>query len=443
MFPPFPEDKAKEVLLKIFNLLEKNELEIVQLSKISEERKNNPVMLGSLVCLDKDGNEINLIALSGISRELRFKNCNMADNFVIAPPVVSAEKITKALSKNDEEIHRLTDILKTQKDIKEADAQKIKGQRSKLCGESVRKVIDLYDFTCIDKKKHSLKDICLTRLKGKLPQTGTGDCSAVKLLNYAFSNDLRPVSLCEAQRPDIKYFSPCDTRCKVILPQMLGLEILYQDSSIVVVNKQSGLLSVPGRGEDKKDSVETRLKALYPACINQPAVHRLDMETSGLMILALTKEAHRKMNMEFEARKVKKEYTALLDGVLYEKGIADEGEMELFFRLDVDNRPHQIWDSVNGKSAVTRWKILDVERYKAPDGKARNATRVLFTPLTGRTHQLRLLSADAHGFNVPIIGDTLYGKCDKGERLMLHSSKIEFFHPVTGEYMTFESKPDF
>ena len=134
---------------------------------------------------------------------------------------------------------------------------------------------------------------------------------------------------------------------------------------------------------------------------------------------------------------------ALLDGVLARKGIGHEGQMELFFRLDPENRPHQIWDAENGKSAVTQWQVLDVERYHAPDGSTRNATRVLFKPHTGRTHQLRLASADCHGFGTAIIGDSLYGHCDEGERLMLHAQKITFTHPVTGERMTIDCPAEF
>jgi tRNA pseudouridine32 synthase/23S rRNA pseudouridine746 synthase len=238
---------------------------------------------------------------------------------------------------------------------------------------------------------------------------------------------------------------PCDERCGILLPAMLGLRILYRDDAICVVNKQSGLLSVPGRGEDKQDCIESRFRRLFgdKVEIKQPAVHRLDMETSGIMILVFTKEAHRELNRQFEAKEVQKEYVALLDGVLPKMGIAPHGTMELFFRLDVDNRPHQIWDAENGKSAVTEWQILGVERYHAPDGTTRNVTRVLFMPHTGRTHQLRLASSDSHGFGCPIIGDTLYGHCDEGERLMLHAKKISFTHPLTGERMIFECEPEF
>ncbi|MBR0100085.1 MAG: RluA family pseudouridine synthase [Treponema sp.] len=366
---------------------------------------------------------------------------------------------------------------------------------------------------------------------GKLPPTGTGDCCAPKLLDYAFSHELMPISLAELQydffakenvphgggektvdrenslsegqgilvttgcrcgndcstaegvplavwsdsgsaesvtaKPDrpeeqgrakqcpepnsppstfhFPLTSPCDERCGILLPAMLGLRILYQDEAICVVNKQSGLLSVPGRGEDKQDCIESRFRRLFgdKVEIKQPAVHRLDMETSGIMILAFTKEAHRELNRQFEAKEIQKEYIALLDGVLPKMGIAQHGTMELFFRLDVDNRPHQIWDSENGKSAVTEWEILGVERYHAPDGSTRNATRVLFMPHTGRTHQLRLASSDSHGFGCPIIGDTLYGHCDEGERLMLHAKKISFTHPITGERMIIECESEF
>ena len=128
---------------------------------------------------------------------------------------------------------------------------------------------------------------------------------------------------------------------------------------------------------------------------------------------------------------------------LEEKGIAPEGVMELTFRLDINNRPHQIWDSVYGKKAVTEWKIECVQDYHAPDGSRRPATRVLFRPHTGRTHQLRLASADPHGFGVPIIGDTLYGSCAEGERLMLHASRLCFTHPMTGRRMEFTSPAPF
>ena len=167
------------------------------------------------------------------------------------------------------------------------------------------------------------------------------------------------------------------------------------------------------------------------------------METSGIMVLALNRESHRKLSMQFQDGETRKEYEALLDGILPKLGIPDEGCMELYFRVDIDNRPHQIWDETYGKKAVTQWKVMDVESYSAPDGNRRFVTRIKFLPHTGRTHQLRLAAADCHGFSVPIIGDTLYGKCIEGERLMLHATKLFFRHPSTGEEMTFTSKAPF
>ena len=385
--------------------------------------------------------------------------------------IVSAEEIENALAENDKEIHEITkEIQKLKENPTEgntAHCSLLTAHLKQLCSASLSKVHALYKFHCIDGNVRTLKEICAMYNGGKLPPTGTGDCCAPKLLDYAFAHDLMPISLAETEytaRPEEQgrakrcpdpNFSlstfhfpltpPCDERCGILLPAMLGLRILWRDEAICVVNKQSGLLSVPGRGEDKQDCIESRFRRLFgdKVEIKQPAVHRLDMETSGIMILAFTKEAHRELNRQFEAKEVQKEYVALLDGVLPKMGIAPHGTMELFFRLDVDNRPHQIWDAENGKLAVTEWQILGVERYHAPDGTTRNVTRVLFMPHTGRTHQLRLASSDSHGFGCPIIGDTLYGHCDEGERLMLHAKKISFTHPLTGERMIFECEPEF
>ena len=288
--------------------------------------------------------------------------------------------------------------------------------------------------------------------------TGTGDGCAPKRLNSAVKNSLVPLSMAETKihfvlngktaqiehtgkKPE--FYPPCDSRCSLILPAILGLEILYRDSDIIVVNKQSGVLSVPGRGPEKQDCIVNRVKKLFPDCIEQPSVHRLDMETSGLLVLAFTKEAHRELNRQFEAREVHKKYIALIDGILAKKGIEKSGTMELFFRLDIENRPHQIWDRENGKSAVTQWQIENVEYYTAPDKSRRPATRVTFIPHTGRTHQLRLAAADSHGFGLPIIGDTLYGHCEKGERLLLHASELSFTHPRTKQKMDFLCPPEF
>ena len=231
---------------------------------------------------------------------------------------------------------------------------------------------------------------------------------------------------------------------------MLGLHILYKDDDIVVVNKQSGLLSVPGRGPEKQDCIVNRVKRLYSDCINQPSVHRLDMETSGILVLGLTEFSHRELSKQFERGEVQKEYIALIDGIVEKatgqsapKNGATSGEMELYFRVDLDNRPHQMWDAENGKNAITKWEKISTQNYVNPLGQNKKVTRILFTPITGRTHQLRLAAADIHGLAMPIIGDTLYGTCLPGERLMLHARYLCFTHPVTNEKMEFICEPEF
>ncbi|NWK55773.1 RluA family pseudouridine synthase [Verrucomicrobiaceae bacterium N1E253] len=211
------------------------------------------------------------------------------------------------------------------------------------------------------------------------------------------------------------------------------LEILHTDPCFVVVNKQSGMLAVPGRGPEKIDSVAHRVKLMFPGCIEQPAVHRLDMDTSGLMVVARTAEAHRHLSRQFHERQTSKRYIALLDGLLADS-LGAEGSIELPFRLDVDNRPIQIYDEVHGKMGTTHWSILGVESGR---------TRVSFTPVTGRTHQLRLHASHAKGLGVPIVGDPFYGHGTGPGQLLLHACELGFTHPDTGESLHFRSAPAF
>ncbi len=209
---------------------------------------------------------------------------------------------------------------------------------------------------------------------------------------------------------------------------MTMLDIVHQDSAIVVVNKPSGLLSVPGRGPEMQDSVVSRLKTAFPDCIEQPSVHRLDMDTSGLLVLALTKEAQRHLAMQFEQRLVEKKYIALLDGIIEEEA----GTIELAFRLDPNNRPHQVYDPVQGKLGTTHWQKL---------GTKNGQTLVEFKPLTGRTHQLRLHAAHEFGLGCPIVGDRLYGSGTAPGQLKLHATYLSFNHPETNVQLCFESSP--
>ncbi|MBE0586007.1 MAG: RluA family pseudouridine synthase [Desulfofustis sp.] len=208
------------------------------------------------------------------------------------------------------------------------------------------------------------------------------------------------------------------------------LHLIHSDRSLVVVNKPGGLLAVPGRGPDKQDCIVNRARQRFPDMVPQPAVHRLAMQTSGLMLLARTAGAHRELSRQFAQRLVRKRYIALLEGTLP----TDAGTIALRFRLDPENRPHQVYDPDNGKKGVTLWRKLAEEA---------TGTRVEFTPLTGRTHQLRLHAAHRLGLNAPIIGDSLYGNGSFGERMFLHSSYLAFIHPETGIPREFFSEPPF
>lgn len=445
MFPPFETSLARSYCMKLISQIEAGNVILKQITRLSQERSGNGLMVGALVCREKV-----LLSVSGISRQIEVLNNNLDFDFEIVPPVVDDSKIADALKENDQQIHLLTERINSgEKDLI--------SKRTELTDASLRKVFSLYEFTSCGGKKISLNTI-INNHNGKLPPTGTGDCCAPRLLSYAYAHSYTPLSMDEVfygkdtkNKTHLTSYPPCDERCRYILPEILGIEILYRDEDIVVVNKPSMLLSVPGRTPDKQDCLVNRIKAVFPDCIEQPSVHRLDMETSGLMVYALKEEPHRNLNKQFENKVVKKEYTALLDGVLDKanglnapKPGTKSGHIELKFRLDPENRPHQIYDEEFGKLGITDWQNLGVETYTNPlTGKKKPATRMLYIPLTGRTHQLRLISADKHGFNLPIIGDTLYGTCNPGERLMLHCHYLSFVHPTTGKTMSFSLKAPF
>ena len=209
---------------------------------------------------------------------------------------------------------------------------------------------------------------------------------------------------------------------------MKELTIIHSDPDFLVVNKPGGLLAVPGRSPDYQDCVTSRIKALFPDCIDQPAVHRLDMATSGLMLLARNAVSHRMLSKQFEERLVKKEYLALLGG----KVEGEQGTIELAFRLDPDNRPHQIYDPIHGKTGISHWQTI---------GEVEGQSLILFLPVTGRTHQLRLHSYHPKGLGVPILGDSLYGNGEFGDPMFLHASRLSFLDHRSGERIEFVSSP--
>lgn len=433
MFPPFPQEAARHYCQKIISLIEEGRIGLQQTGRLSQERKDQGLMIGCLVCWNPvEKRRVLLFAVSGNNKQLCCKNeagSLFCEETVFVPSLVASDKIDKALAKNDKEIHELTEKINLIRDKNSEERRTLCQRRTVLTDASLKKVFSLYEFTDFCGQKISLNEI-IKKHDGQLPPTGTGDCCAPKLLSYAFEHQLEIVSMDEvyygkssAHKSSGSSYSPCDERCGYILPFIMGLEILYRDRDLIIINKPSGLLSVPGKGEEKQDCAESRIRKYFPEAPLQCAVHRLDMETSGILVAALNSETHRKLNEQFACGKVHKKYIALLRGILHGK---PEGRVELKARVDLDNRPHQILDDVNGKLGITKWKKLGVEK---------GLTRIEFSPETGRTHQLRIASStpvEKGGLGIPIAGDSLYGKCLKGERLMLHACELEFMHPTSG-----------
>ena len=333
--------------------------------------------------------------------------------------------------------------------------------RKMLSSQLMKQLHGLYELTNFRGQMRSMTD-----LFGTGTPAGAGDCCAPKLLNAAALRGLKPLGLSEffygkenksGTRQHKQFYPACAEKCRPILGFMLcgkeermnggetspiihpsthpvfqssSLPIIHVDDDLVVVVKPSGLLSVPGKGPENQDCVTARIKKIFPDAPDHPEVHRLDMDTSGLMVLALTRDAHRELSRQFHDRETSKKYTALLDGELNET----DGVIKLPFRLDINNRPKQIYDPIHGKLGITRWKVLGVE-----DGK----TRVEMIPITGRTHQLRVHAASEHGLAVPILGDRLYGTGTAPGQLKLHSHFLSFTHPSTGRKMQFTSAPGF
>lgn len=460
MYPPFPQELARYYCKLLVSHIESNKIELEQVAQESVERSGQGVMLGCLVCWDKSAEKrVVLATVSGNAKRLRQISFDNNKPFLFVPNLVTNLQIESALKEYDLQIHELTSEINSNI-LSEKEKQQLIQKRTSFTDVSLRRVFELYEFTCIGNKKKSLTQIIQNRKK--LVPTGTGDCCAPKLLSYAFEKEYEIISMDEIfygsntkNKENGKSYPPCDERCGIVLPYMLGLNILYRDSHIIVINKPSMLLSVPGRGEDKQDCAVNRIKKLFPDCIEQPSVHRLDMETSGILIFALTQEAHKNLSIQFENGLVHKKYIALLEGVLEKsEGEAvkgkkldsrlDSGTIALKFRLDPDNRPHQIYDEENGKLGITEWKRLNTETFVNPVTKVRKVvTRIEFSPKTGRTHQLRLAASHKKGLGLPILGDSLYGKCSEGERLMLHAFEIEFCHPVSGKRMYFNCPAEF
>lgn len=289
----------------------------------------------------------------------------------------------------------------------------------------------------------------------KTPPAGAGECAAPKLLQQAYLHGWKPIAMAEfwwgdSPKTEIRhhghYYPACKGKCEPILQHMLqglqveenpmlkrmqvpsqNLEIVYEDPWLSVINKPAGMLSVPGK-EDAV-SVYSLMREQYPEADGPLTVHRLDMATSGLMLIAKTKRVHQNLQAQFKNRLVRKRYVALLEGIVPK----DKGTVDLPLCLNPLDRPRQMVHTEHGKPAITDYQVL--ERL---DGKR---TRIAFYPRTGRTHQLRIHAAHPLGLHCPIIGDELYG--EKADRLYLHAEYLEFTHPITGETVKITKEAEF
>ena len=317
----------------------------------------------------------------------------------------------------------------------------LKEERKAKSAALQQKLFSEYSFYNQYQEKKSLAEIFNNN-----PPAGAGECAAPKLLHYAFQNDLKPICMAEfwwGQSPNSEvrqhkqFYPSCKSKCEPILmghmlkdlemeenPFIMNhaagkdIEIVYEDEVMLAINKPTEFLSVPGK--TISDSVYTRIKEKYPDATGPLIVHRLDMSTSGIMLIAKNETTAVQLQSQFINRTIKKRYVALLDGLL-EKS---HGYIDLPLRVDLEDRPRQLVCYEHGKSAQTKWKIIEVKNGK---------TKVHFYPITGRTHQLRVHASHSLGLHTPIVGDDLYGT--KSDRLHLHAEYIQFEHPISKEIM--------
>ncbi|MBE9124090.1 RluA family pseudouridine synthase [Tychonema sp. LEGE 07199] len=317
----------------------------------------------------------------------------------------------------------------------------LKKQRKELSRELQAQMHAAYTLVNFLGKSRSLLQLMPA---GAIP-TGTGDCCAPKLLHYAAANNLKPLAMAEfwwgppsGDKIQGEFYGACGDRCQPLMGFLLSglgenksrLPIIYQDDWLIAVNKPAGLLSVPGRYFDTQDSVQSRLQNYFYDGLNLRNVHRLDLETSGILLLARDKETHSKLSGQFADKQVRKVYEAVLSGTVK----IDAGTIELPLWGDPENRPCQQVNWECGKPSVTGFQVM------AREG---NHTRVEFLPLTGRTHQLRVHAADVGGLGIPILGDRLYGCRAAASRLHLHARELCFEHPQSGEWLHLQAATPF
>ena len=335
----------------------------------------------------------------------------------------------------------------------EKQIQELKAERKVRSAALQQQLFEQFRMLNYRGEVKTLRDI-FEQTVHKTPPAGAGECAAPKLLQQAYLHHWKPIAMAEfwwgnSPKNEVRhhgyYYPACKGKCEPILWHMLqGLEveanpmqqeaergneklnIVYEDQWLLIINKPAGMLSVPGK--ERQTSIYDLARKAYPEADGPMIVHRLDMATSGLLIIAKDKKTHQHLQAQFKNRSIRKKYIALLDGIVPE----DEGTIELSLCPNPLDRPRQMVDTQYGKPAITYYQVLErTDKY----------TRIALYPHTGRTHQLRVHAAHPSGLHCPIIGDELYGKKDK--RLYLHAESIEFTHPVNGQSMCITEKADF
>ncbi|WP_405597527.1 MULTISPECIES: pseudouridine synthase [unclassified Pseudoalteromonas] len=328
----------------------------------------------------------------------------------------------------------------------------LKKRRKTLSKNLQKKLFSQYQFLNANNEVRDLNTI-FSILPERIPPAGSGECAAPKLLQYAYKHHLKPIAMAEfwwgaapksAIRQHKNYYPSCYSKCQPILGHMLeglniednpllinpadgkDLSIIYKDDDLLVVNKPAEFLSVPG--VNIEDSVYMRIKTQFPEASGPLIVHRLDMSTSGLLMIALNKRVHKALQKQFIERTIDKRYVALVEGNVPE----DSGTIDLPLILDFDDKPRQMVCYKNGKPSLTTWHVLE---------RKNDVTRLQLYPKTGRTHQLRVHCAHRLGLNTPMVGDTHYGQ--KADRLHLHAEYLAFTHPITQKRLEFEVAADF
>ena len=439
--------KEEEVLNAI-----NRQIEILENSDELQNKKNqlDVTKIDALTDIQNQKDKIKRLKIERDEKRISFTNLSSSEIDQLEVELSEESKKESILLKKMTKYWNFQ-IEKAQKEVNLLldEINQLKEERRQKSGALQQKLFAEYSFLNQFGERKSIGEIFNNN-----PPAGAGECAAPKLLHYAFEYNLKPIAMAEfwwgqSPKSEIRkhkqFYPACKSKCEpILMSHMLkgldmeanpfqenpaegkDIEVIYEDEILAVINKPAEFLSVPGK--IISDSVYQRVKELYPNATGPLIVHRLDMSTSGLMLIAKDEETYVKLQSQFIKRTIKKRYVALLDGILEE----NEGFIDLPLRVDLDDRPRQLVCYEHGKPAQTKWEKIQVRN---------NQTLVYFYPITGRTHQLRVHASHELGLKTPIVGDDLYGS--KANRLHLHAESLTFEHPITREKMTITKEAAF